>query len=152
MNKRSIFAAIVGLIMISMFIAPAFAKGPSNAKMGQNGNGMWEYYEGYDAAYNPMADMCVGLDYGVGSTETYTTDGYYIGVIEAATLMDKGHYFSEGDEPYSDKDWVYYKFWLTSPEEIFFPDGSTYIATQFIFIKVHHSSDGTSTITLQAYK
>ena len=144
--------AVVGLATFLMFATSVFAKGPSKSNMGKNGNGDWEYFEDYGGAYNFMADMYVGLDYGVGSTPTITTDGIYIDVIDMATLMDKGHYFSEWYEPYSDKDWVAYKFWLTSPVNIEFPDGYVYIATQFIFLKVHHSSDGSSTITLQAYK
>ena len=148
MNKRSIFAAIVGLIMTSMLIAPAFAKGPSKAKMGQNGNGVWEdwsIYE-YEGFYNIMADMYVGLDYGVGTTETYTTDGYYVGVIESATLMDKGHY-------HENKIWISYKFWLTSPVEMICSDGSEYTATEFIFFVVQYDlSDWSHTITIQAYK
>lgn len=151
MNKRSIFAAIVGLIMVSMLVAPAFAKGPSKAKMGQNGNGKWIELEDwgpfvFEGFYNTMADMYVGLDYGVGSTETYTTDGYYVGVIEGATLMDNGHY-------HENKIWISYKFWLTSPVEMTCPDGSEYTATQFIFFVVQYDlSDSSKTTTIQAYK
>ena len=161
MNKRSIFAAIVGLIMISMLIAPAFAKGPSKAKMGQNGNGKWEYLEEFDVAqkFNPMGIMYVGPDYGAGSTPTTTTDGTVIDIINSSFLMEIVKWFDYYD--YTDKDFNLLKFWLTDPVLIIFADGEEIWATEFIFLKMNYVSTWddlteeyiwTAEYTLQAYR
>ena len=116
-NKKTL-TMLAGLITLLILAMPVLAQGPGKV------------------FYNPSAENYHGPDYGAGSTPTSTANGYWVDVIPNANLQAIGHYFSEWDEPFTDKCWVYYKFWLTEPVKIICPNGEEYYATKFITFKV----------------
>ena len=138
--RRAMVVTAVVVVILSLMV-PALAKGPAKAG-GKNqeyfdmdGDGIGDVL----GFYIPNADMYIGQDYGVGSTATLCSDGTWVDVIPNAILHDKGHYVSEWPEPYSEEDWVTYKFWLSSPVLVIYPDGEEYTATNHIFFKVRHN-------------
>ena len=126
---KKIILEMMICVMIVMSASIVLALGPTNA--GGN-SGQWEFGEGI---YIYPASQYIGPDYGAGSTETICSDGTWIDVIEEATLMAKGHYFS--DVAFTDKDWVDYKFWLDKdhPVDMLLGGDTEYIATKFITLK-----------------
>ena len=130
-KKITLTIAIV-LVMFLMSAIPAVADEPEYAG---GKNSKWVYG---DVIYIGPSELYIGPDYGAGTTETWCSDGTWIDVIVNAFLWADGHYFSEWWEPYDERDWVYYKFWLDEnhPVDMILADGSSYIATEFIFIKV----------------
>jgi len=129
MKKRLALTLTIVLAIFLMSAISVVAQGPTNA--GGNSD-KWEYGEGI---YIGPADLYIGPDFWAGATETECSDGTSIAVIENAFLWAKGHYFS--DEEFTEKDWVYYKFWLHDeyPVEMILADGTEYTATKFIFLK-----------------
>lgn len=127
--KRILFLTLALVLLLTLAVTPVMANGPTNA--GGNSD-KWEYGEGI---YIGPADLYIGPDFWAGATETECSDGTLIDVIENAFLWAKGHYFS--DEAFTEKDWVYYKFWLHDdyPVEMILADGTEYTATEFIFLK-----------------
>lgn len=124
--KRTSLMLLVGLAVVSLLIVNVCANGPANARRKQE----WDHP-------NWASYLYIGPDYGAGATLTETTDGSVVDPILSATLAAKGRYFSEWWEPFSEKDWVTYKFWLTEPVNITLPDGTTvYTATEFIFFRM----------------
>ena len=148
MKKKLALTVVVVTAMFLMSAVPAVAEGPENA--GGNSS-KWEFGDGI---YIWPAELYIGPDYGAGSTETVCSDGTWIDIIVNATLLAKGHYFSEWWEPFTEKDWVDYKFWLDKdhPVEIVFTDGTTYTATKFIFLKDMIGKYPPREIELVAYK
>lgn len=131
---------IVGAVLVMIVAMGQFAvaKGPANA-----GGNNKEYY------YSEHSDMYMGPDYGLGTTPTTCSDGTWIDVITNAAIQDNGHYVSDPGEPYAEKDWVTYKFWLSEPVLVIYPNGEEYAATNHIFLKVLH---GIGEIVLQSCK
>lgn len=117
MDRKKILMVITGLLTLLIITMPVLAQGPGKS------------------FYNPAAENYHGPDYGAGSTPTATVNGYWVDVIPNANIQAIGHYFSEWWEPFTDKCWVYYKFWLTEPVKIICPNGEEYYATKFITIK-----------------
>jgi hypothetical protein len=141
-NKKILVIALALFALPLVTVMPVSALGPTNA-----GGEPHEYSPANWMSYN-----YVGVDYGAGWTPTTCGDGTEIGPIGSeanpATLLAKGRYFSETE--WTDKDWVYYKFWLDGQTvDITFPDTSTYTATKFIVITL---SFETFEYTLEAYK
>lgn len=143
--KRVCVGLLLVLVGIVVLAAGALAKGPVNA--GGNDsvvwNGKW------------MVQIYIGPDfYGAGTGPTVMADGTKIDAdIESLVMMVKVRYFDEAD--FTSKDWVHLKFWLSSPLELEFPDGSTDVATQFIFIKMRyeeHAYGWHGLYYLQAYR
>lgn len=129
MKKKLSMTLVIVLVMVLVGATSAVTMGPENA--GGN-NSKWEYGEGI---YIWPAALYIGPDYGAGVEETECSDGTWIDVIENATLLAKGHYFS--DVEFTEKDWVDYKFWLDKdyPVNMILPDGTEYTATKFIFLR-----------------
>jgi len=142
MRHRVTSIVVLALLLSALAFISAAARGPANA-----GDGV-AFTRPNWASY-----LYIGVDYGVGWTATTTADGTVIDPIgspaEPATLLAKGHYFSEWWEPYSEKDWVYYKFWLKSPVKITFPNGDEVFATRFIAIECQMA---TGEYTLKSYR
>lgn len=144
MNKKILIIALALFALPLVTVMPVSALGPTNA-----GGEPHEYSPANWMSYN-----YIGVDPFIGWTPTLCGDGTLIGPIgseaDPATLLAKGHYFSEWDEPFDEKDWVYYKFWLDGQTvDITFPDATTDTATKFIVITCQLF---TGEYTLEAYK
>lgn len=142
MKRRAGVVLVCMLVLVAVLVVPALAKGPANAGDGET----------YTRP-NWKSSLYLGPDYGAGWTATETVNGTVIDPIGSpespATLLAKGHYFSEWGEPVSERDWVYYKFWLNDPVRITFASGEEYLATHFIVITCKMAS---GEYTLEAYK
>jgi len=145
--KRILVLILAMVLLLTLAATPVMANGPTNA----GGNSTkWVDPWGYDGIYIFPAELYIGPDYGAGAMETLCSDGTWIDVIEDATLLAKGHYFS--DEEFTEKDWVDYKFWLDKdhPVDMLLQGVTDYTATKFIFLKWMIGSTGD--IILIAYK
>ena len=147
LNKKILIIALALFALPLVAVVPVSAEGPSNAG-GIHGFAPSDWHSG---DYGWPSENYVGLDYGAGSTPTPCAGDILVGPIGSsshpATLLAKGHYFS--DTAFTEKDWVCYKFWLNGGTvEITFPD-STYTATKFIVIT---QNLWTGICTLGAYK
>jgi len=130
------------LVLAAVLVVPALAKGPANAG-GKDADYLW----------NAMASLYIGPDWYAGFEPTTTHDGIVIDEIWESVVMIKMKYFD--DSGFTDQDWVLFKFWLAADVDITFPDpdGYTYTATEFIFIKMNYTGiDNGCYYTLQAYK
>ena len=145
MKKRLAPTIVIALALFLSNAALVFADGPNNAG-GKSQKWQWDP-EGGAGIYIWPASLFIGPDYGAGSTPTLCADGTQIDVIPNATLLAKGRYFS--DVEFTEKDWVGYHFWLSEPVNMILADGTTYTATQFIFLKVML---GSGEIILVSYK
>ncbi|UCB43978.1 MAG: hypothetical protein JSV77_04900 [Dehalococcoidales bacterium] len=129
MKKKLALTVVIGLTVFLITATSVVAQGPENA--GGN-NDKWEYGDGI---YIGPAYLYIGPDFWAGETETVCSDGTWIDVIEDAFLWSKARYFS--DVVITEKDWVYYKFWLDKdhPVDMILADGTEYTATEFIYLK-----------------
>ena len=130
--KKILILTLALVLLLGLVATPVMAEGPTKAG---GTSTKWVDPWGYGGIYIFPADLYIGPDYGAGSTETLCSDGTRIDVIEDATLLAKGHYFS--DEEITEKDWVDYKFWLDKehPVDMILADGTEYTAKKFIFLK-----------------